>query len=298
MNKKLIIATAFTAISLTACSSVGAGQQAVEVDSWGDPTVSGCVKEETQTGTMTVDLYRFPARQITWDANNDPGAERGPYVALSNSSDQAEMAVPVTLTFDLTTDCEKLKSFYRDYATKDSGWLNDDGTSSDGWIKLLTYTVSQPAEQAVIAITQKYPWQAVWNDDKVRGEYKAALQARLPKDTAARTGGVEYFDNFQITVGKPFPTDQRLREAAALRQSSQAEADAERTRLTAQADAQKDAAVSQRDAAIAQRDAEVAKAQIVAAQIAGYPDVEAYLRALAIDKGISPWPSPIIAGAR
>lgn len=300
MNKTaILIASALTA-TLTACSSVGAGQQAVEVDSWGSPTVSGCVKEESQVGTMTVDLYRYPARAISWDANNDDGAERGPYQALSVSTDQAEMAIPMTITFDLTTDCDKLKQFHRDYGTKYQGWLNDDGSVSEGWKQLLAYTVSQPAEQAVIGITQKYPWQKVWNDEAVRDEYKNALQERLPKESAARTGGVEYFTNFVVTVGKPWPTDQRLRDAMALQQSSQAEANAKQTQLTAEADAQKAAAISQRDAAIAQRDAEIAKAQVKAAEIAGYPDVEAYLRAQCIEKApaCTPWPQPIIAGAR
>lgn len=313
MNKPLIIITGLAMAALTACSAVPAGQQAVEVDSWGAPTVSGCAGEETNPGTITVDLKRFPARQITWDANNDPGAERGPYVALSKpkspppapgvdpgpdfSSGQAEMAIPVTLTFDLTTNCDDLKTFYKDYATKDNGWLNDDGSSSDGWIKLLTYTISQPAEQAVISITQKYPWQKIWNDEAVRVEYKNALQARMPEDAAARTGGHQYFTNFQVTVGKPQPTDERLRQSISDQQSSQAAADAERIKLTADAEAQKSAANAQKDAAIAQQQAEVEKAKIVAAQIAGYPDVESYLRAQAIEKGISPWPSPIIAGA-
>ena len=64
---------------------------------------------------MTVDLVRFPSRQITWDATGDKDAERGPYEALSKpkspdpapgqqpgpdfSTGQAEMAIPVTLTF-------------------------------------------------------------------------------------------------------------------------------------------------------------------------------------------------------
>lgn len=314
MNKRIITALAVSTIGLSACSQVPAGQQAVEVDAWGSPTVSGCAKEESNPGIITVDLKRFPARQITWDANDDPGAERGPYKALSKpksppllpdqkpdanySTGQAEMAIPVTLTFDLTTDCEQLKKFYKDYATKDNGWLNDDGTASEGWIKLLTYTVSQPAEQAVISITQKYPWQKIWNDEAVRIEYKNALQAQMPKDAAARTGGVEYFTNFQVTVGKPFPTDDRLRQSISDQQSSQAAADAERIKLTAQAEAERAAANAQKDAAIAQQQSEVEKAKIIAAQIAGYPDVEAYLRALAIEKGITPWPSPIIAGAR
>ena len=295
MKKPLIIVAGLAAAGLTACSSVPAGQQAVEVDSWGSPTVGNCVKEESQVGTFTVDLKRYPARAISWDANNDPGAERGPYLALSNPTAQAEMAIPVTITFDLTTDCEKLKQFHRDYGTKYQGWVDEQSGTSDGWNQLINYTVSQPAEQAVINVTQKYPWQKVWNDEGVRGEYK---------ESAARTGGVEYFTNFQVTVGKPYPTNESLRQSAEQQQANAAAAEAERIKLTAQADAEKAAAESQRDAAIAKKAAEEAQAQVRAAEIAGFGTgpgaVDAYLRnqCRRVETCHQYDPSPIIAGAR
>lgn len=300
MNKRKVSIALVAAGLLAGCSSVGAGQQAVEVDSWGDPTVSGCAKEETQVGTMTVNLYKYPARAISWDANSEPGAERGPYIALSNPSDQAEMAIPVTITTDLTTDCDRLKDFHRNYGTKYQGWLNDDGVTSDGWKQLLNYVIGQPAEQAIISITQKYPYQKVWNDEAVRSEYKNALQTQLQKESATRTGGVEYFTNFVVTVGKPSPTDERLKAAMALQQSSQAEANAAQTKATADANARKasaeaDLAAAKAETATAQQDA--LKKQ---AEISGYPDVESYLRAhcIRVAPSCTPWPSPIIAGAR
>jgi hypothetical protein len=314
--KRIAATLAISAAALSACTTIGVGQQAVKVDSWGAPEVNGCAGESSTVSWFGNDVYRFPARQITWDANNEPGAERGPYTAMSKpaspplapgvapddnfSTGQAEMAIPVTITFDLTTDCDKLKDFYRDYATQDSGWIDKDTGTSEGWVKLLTRVISQPADQAVIVITQRYPWQKVWNNEAVRKEYVDALQSQLPKETAARTGGVEYFKNFRVTVGKPYPTSEELRKNAELIQTNQAAADAKRTQLTADADAQKAAAESQRAAAVAQKDAEIAKAQIVAAQIAGYPDVESYLRAMCIEKApnCTPWPQPIIAGAR
>lgn len=299
MKKKFLIGIAAVTL-LAGCSSVPAGQQAVEVDSWGDPVVSDCAKEETQVGTMTVDLYHYPARAISWDANNDPGAERGPYIALSNPSDQAEMAIPLTITFDLTTDCAKLKDFHRNYGTKYQGWINDDGTSSEGWKQLLNYVIGQPAEQAIISITQKYPYQKVWNDETVRTEYKNALQDQLLKETAARTGGVEYFSNFVVTVGKPSPTDQRLKDAMALQQSSQAEAAANQTKATSDANARKASAEADLAAAVAETKTAQQEALKRQAEISGYPDVEAYLRArcIAVAPNCTPWPQPIIAGAR
>lgn len=287
------------ALPLAACSQIGPGQQAVGKDSWGSPTVSECAKEESQVSEIGTDWYRFPARAITWDANSDPGAERTPYTALSKpasaapvpgavpdsnfSTGQAEMAIPVTLTFDMTTNCDELKEFFRQYATQDEGWLDEDGKVTPGWIKMLTRFISQPASQAVVSVTQQYPWQKIWNDENVRREYIKALSEQVPEESAKRTGGKAYFHNFQVIVGKPYPTSEDLRKNVDQIQTNQAAADAERIRLTAQANAQKEAAMAQQAAADAQRAAEVSKAAITAAKIAGFPDVESYLRDLCIN---------------
>lgn len=300
---------------LAGCSQVNPGTQAIEKDSYGTPTLGNCDLGPSNPGTMSVDLIRFPSRQITWDATGDKNAESGPYAALSKpaspplppgvapdpdfSTGQAEMAIPVTLTFDLTTNCDMLKEFYTKYATKDNGWLDDSGNSTDGWIRLLNYTISQPAQQAIIRITQKYPWQKVWNDETVRSEYQKDLTTDLQKEAATRTGGKEFFTNFLVTVGKPYPTDQTLRDAVAAQQSSQAQAAATQTKATADANARKASAQADTDAANAEVAAKIAEANKVKAVIAGFPDVESFLRDECIHTaGCTMFgPSPIIAGA-
>ena len=264
--------------------------------------------------------FRFPSREITWDANNDVGAERGPYTALSKpastqpkpgepadpnfSTGQAEMAIPVTITFNMTTDCEKLKDFFREYAVQDNGWLDSDGNVTEGWVKTLTRYISQPAEQTIVAVTQRYPWQKIWNDEEVRKEYVKTLKEELPKITADRTGGVSYFEDFQVIVYKPYPTNEDLRRNAEQIQANQAAADAERIRLTAQAEAQRAAAEAQQAAAEAQRAAEQARAGVRAEEIRAFGEgpeaVDAWLReqCMQIDTCHQYDPSPIIAGAR
>ena len=101
---------------LSGCSyaSVGAGEQAVVVDGYWmiptDPTVKGCIEPENSQNEITNAVYRYPARQISWDATGDPGSERGPYVVVSNAKAPADMNVPVVVTFDLTSDCRSSSS--------------------------------------------------------------------------------------------------------------------------------------------------------------------------------------------
>ena len=293
---------AFLAVAVVGCSSVGAGQQAVEVDSWGDPTVSGCAKEETQVGTVTVDLYKYPARQISWDASDDPNTtpERGPYDVLSK--DQTYMKVPVTIQMDLTTDCDKLKQFHRDYGTKYSGWLNDDGTPSQGWKDLLTYVVSQPTEIALTAISRNYDYGQIWNEETVRVEYQKKLLEELPKESARRTGGVAYFENFRVDVLKPYPADERIRNAKSNEISAAAEANTKKITAEADANAREAAAKAEERANVAEAAAQRAEAAKKQAEITGFgtgPEaVDAWLRSQCIQTPNCTMygPSPIIAG--
>lgn len=290
---------AFLAAAAVGCSNVAAGQQAVEVDSWGDPTVSGCAAEESQVGTWTVDLYKYPARQISWDASDDPNVqpERGPYDVLSK--DQTYMKVPVSIQFDMTNDCELLKQFHRDYGTKYQGWLNDDGTTSDGWKNLLANVISQPTEIALTAISRNYNYEQIWNEEKIRVEYQKLLLGELPKESARRTGGVEYFSNFRVDVLKPYPADERIRNAKSNEISAAAEANTKKITAEADANARKAAAVAGEQAALAEAAQERAEAEKKKAEIAGFgtgPEaVEAWNKATCIEKApaCTPYPAPV-----
>ncbi|SKU46183.1 membrane protease subunit, stomatin/prohibitin [Mycobacteroides abscessus subsp. abscessus] len=287
MNSKLAVfaMAAAAAITMSACTmaQVPAGQTAVIVDDYvmipTDPKVLECRQAETsKTYGGAVNVYRYPARQISWDATGVQGSEHAPYVVVSSAEAPAELKVPVVVTMDLTTDCEKLSQFHRDFGTKYQGWLKDDGSQSDGWVQLVNYVVGQPLEQTLTQVAQKYTWRQIWNDEKVRVEFQEALKHNLPNASKARTDGQEYFTNFQVTVLKPEPVDANLKSAINKEQSSVAEANAKK----AAADAEVKAAQSQ---------TEVARQQALQkqAEIAGFPDIESYLRAQLIGQGGNPY---------
>lgn len=254
-----------------------------------DPAIIECVQEETSEIYGSVDVFRYPARQISWDATGDTGAERDPYVVVSNARAPAELLVPVSVTFDLTTDCEKLKSFHREFGTKYQGWLDDDGLPSDGWKQLLNYVVGQPLEQTLIRLSQKYTWQQVWNDEAIRVEFQNALQQELPNASKTRTNGQDYFSNFQVTVLKPEPRDEGLKEAIIAEQKAIADARATEAKGVADANAKKAAAEAETSAAQAQTELARQRALQQAAEISGYPSVDDYLRAKAIEAGQNPY---------
>lgn len=285
-TKAAVVGIAVAAgLTLSACATqIPAGQTAVKVDDYAfvpaAPKIIGCMGPETSEANPIggFKIYRYPARQISWDATGAKGAEHQPYVVVSGAEAPAELKVPVVVTMDLTSDCEKLSQFHRDFGTKYQGWLNADGTQSDGWVQLVNYVVGQPLEQTLTQVAQKYTWRQIWNDEKVRVEFQNVLKERLPGASKARTDGQEYFTNFQITVLKPEPMDGNLKAAINKEQSSVAEANAKK----AAADAEVKAAESQ---------TEVAKQQALQkqAEIAGFPTIEAYLQSQLIAQGGNPY---------
>lgn len=298
MKKSLVVtAIAAAALGLTACGNVEmpAGEQGVRVNGsylgYAAPEVKDCLKPESQQTIGADDHFDYPARSISFDANSDQGAERGPFEAVTK--DAVRMRVPVSITFDLTTNCDLLKEFHRDFGTKYQAWLDDDGNYGQGWLSLVNYVVGQPADATILGVTTKYNWIDVFNNESIRVEYEAALEQQLPKASAARTNGKEMFINWQVTVLKPVPVDGGMLEAI-----DQAQKDVQ------VAQGKQRAAAADQQAAIAETLAEQERAKKRAAEIAGFgtgPEaVDRYLRFICQQNPNCHQydPSPIIAGAR
>ena len=289
-RKRAIAALALATLPLAACSvQLGPGEMGVIAEDYilipAAPELLGCQQPETSEFYHSKRVYRYPARQISWDATGESGAEAPATVVVSSAEAPAELTVPVTVTFDLTTDCDALMEFHREFGVKYGGWLNDDGTVSEGWINLLRYVIGQPLENTLVSVAQKSPWRQIWNDEKVRVEFQNALRETLPKVSKERTNGKEYFTNFQVTVMKPDLVDQNLK--ASINAEQRAIADAARARSKAE-----------EEIAVAKKETEVARERALqkAAEIAGYPSVDDYLKEKLIEKGGNPYQPVIVPG--
>lgn len=291
-----IIVVVIAAVMLSSyATQVGPGQTAVKVDDYAliptDPKVEGCIDPETSEFNPPggFKAYRYPSRQISWDATGSPDAEAEPTTVVSNATAPAELLVPVVITFDLTTDCGMLMDFHRDFGTKYQGWLDDNGLVTTGWVNLLRYVIGQPAEQVLISVAQKYTWREIWNDERVRIEFQNALRDALPGASKARTDGREFFTNFQVTVMKPDPLDEGLKAAIIAEQKAIADARAAEAKGVADANAARSKAEAEKVAAQAQTELARQVALQKQAEIAGYPSADDYLRAKAIESGLNPY---------
>jgi hypothetical protein len=203
-------------------------------------------------------------------------------VVVSSAKGAAEMDVPVSVTFDMTQDCKKLMKFHQEIASTYSGWLNDDGSESDGWKALVAHVVGQPLQDALNGVAQNYVWQDIWNNEEVRTKFRQEIDKQLPAASKARTNGEEYFFNFQVTVLKPTPVNAGLKAAIEEQQRLVQVAQGIQAQGVAQANADKAKAEADVAAAEAQTRAAAQKALAQRAEITGFPSVDDYLKWLSI----------------
>lgn len=292
MKIKQTMAAIAAAGLLSACGyvPVEAGQRGVVQDGGlfpgVDPVLTECLEPETNSSQLFNTVFMYPARQISYEARTNEGSERGPFVVVSSAEEPAELEVPLTVTFDLTDDCDQLKDFHRKIGTKYQAWVVKDGESTDsgGWVSLLHYAIGEPTEVTLQRLAQRYTWREIWNDDEVRQQFEQELQNQLPTRIEQRVEG-PFIENVRVSVGKPDPVDDGLKAAIA-----------EEQKAVAQANAAREGA----EARVAQAQAETREAEErakqKAAEIAGYPSVDDYLKAQLINKGGNPYQPVIVPG--
>jgi hypothetical protein len=301
-SSKAVVLAATAVVSLAGCAYHAmspAEQSVVQNGSFfpgADHNLTECIGPAQTQNEAFNEVFKYPARQIIWNASSDPTVKpnRGPYIVVSSAKGAAEMDVPVSVTFDLTQDCNKLKKFHSEFAAGYSGWLNDDGSESDGWKALVAHVIGQPLQDALNGVAQNYVWQDIWNNEEVRTKFREQIDQNLPAASKARTNGVEYFSNFQVTVLKPTPVNPGLKAAIEEQQRLVQVAQGIQAQGVAQANADKAKAEADVAAAEAQTRAAVQKALAQQAEISGYGSVEEYLKQLAIKQGLNPFQPQIV----
>lgn len=287
MRKFLVIAFVALAMMLTGCGvstqpsvtkvQVGAGP-------FEDPKFKGCIKPSEKRNTPTNDDYfAYPVSERDLDATGQKGSDFPAVSVLSK--DNAEMNIPVTLRFNMVSDCDTLEQFHRAYGERYAAYLNDDGTSSDGWMMVLRKLMFDPMDTTLDEIAKKYTWREMLNNAEVQNELQAALKENIDDIVTDNAKG-EYFENFTVLMKKPTPTNEDLKAAVAAEQSAVATAQA------AESEARAKKLQAEAEVAVARAEAEKKRAEI-----AGFGGFENYARFEAIVNGLNPFqPTYLVSG--
>lgn len=270
-----------------AASSVNTSSNLVALQIGGGPIEDKKIKRCIPAGThenfnSPGDKYvYYPLSERDWDATGQEGSDAAPMKSVSK--DNIEMQIPVVVRFSMVTDCETLKKWYVEHGQRYGAALDEDGDQLEGWQLALRKLVADPLDAQLDRIVQQYPWRQVWNAPEVKAEIEKAVAEQMDELVDRQARG-EYFTDFTVLIKKPYPVDESLVEAINQSQTQLA--------VSEQAIAKAKADIARAEAEVAVARAEAAKRK---AEIAGYGSVEAYLKALAVARGMNPW-QPQVSG--
>lgn len=274
-------------VTLTSCS-IGAeytDPSMVALRYAGGPTEGGKFKDCVEPGTKQYSndsYYPYPTtqREDVWDTDNYGGG--------SNSADHADMQVidrdgniafvKVKVSFYLNTDCDVLRAFHEKIGRTRHAYFDKDGSYGDGWIWAMDNYISSAVIDQAKGAAIPYTVEEMWLKPEIRDKMAKHILANLQESVdSGMEGDEQFYKDFSVRVFGVSP-DPEFTTLYKERKAAQVKAD------TAEANKRAQIAEAQAQAAVARE-----QAKVKAAEIAGYPSVDAYLKAKAIEKGMNPF---------
>ena len=270
---------------LGGCSTSYTDPSMVALRYAGGPTEGGKFKECVEPGTKQISndsYYPYPTtqREDVWDSDNyEQGSESADHPDMQIIDRDGNIAyVKMKVSFYLNTDCGVLRTYHEKIGRTRHAYFNSDGSYGNGWIWAMDNYISSAVVDKTKAAATPYTVEDMWLKPDVRDAMAAKVQPLIgPAVDGGMEGDDEFYTGFTVRIYGISP-DEDFTALYKERKAAQVKAD------TAEANKQAQIAEAQAKAAVAQQEAKVK-----AAEISGYPSVDAYLKALAIDKGMNPF---------
>lgn len=303
------VGAAVAAVAVTGCSTVSTESDQVALGynkgSFSSKTFDKCIPASSREVDGPSDQhFVYPTSQRVYDATGRDGADAEAFTVVSK--DNAELRQPVTVTFTLNTDCSPitvagteykggiLQYFHERLGNRYSAFWNSDEEGDagsegapKGWVNLLNFAIGQPLDTTLDRVAQGQNWRDLWNNPTTKAQIEREVADNIQEIVDTQTGapaGHHFFTGFRVLVQKPDPVNQDLKNAVSAEQTNVAKANSQ----LAEARAQEAAANAQ--IAVARARALATKAEVDAL------GADAWIRKYAIDKGMNPFPPPVVAG--
>lgn len=305
-SPKKIAVAAIAALTLTACGGVNLSSTQTALHYSGGAVQAqkfkDCVKPSSRDNFAPGDkFYTYQTDLRSFAATGGDKAESGPIEVLSKEKEVVR--IPVTVAFNLKTDCKTLRDFHDTIGAKYSAYNNDKGVPGDGWRDLLNYAIGAPLNTTLDSLSEKQTFNDLIGNEEVRRALETAIDKNLPDQISKRTGSKQFFENFEIQVQKPSLANQAILDAiagqnAAVEQGRAAEAKAKADGAAAIAAAEAARLAAAKNAQAAQAQVAVARAEAAKARAAcdAYDSEAECNKRAAIDKGLNPY-QPSYGGA-
>lgn len=224
MNRRrltLAATAAMAVLGLTACSTYATPDTALKGlaytgGSWDSKAFQKCIEpgsnEVIDNGGST---FYYPVGIRTWTFSNTSGADSPP-ITVSTSNNQ-ELLQSGTITFELNTDCNKyvdtrgrewpggpLQSFHDTIGRSANAFFDDESTVvPQGWRDTLGKFLGGPVNTSMDLKGGEYTWEGLYTDPAKVDEWIKKVQADMPAQLSALTGGEQYFKIISIRLDKP-----------------------------------------------------------------------------------------------
>jgi regulator of protease activity HflC (stomatin/prohibitin superfamily) len=244
----LIVMLMFGALVLSGCSGVNTQPDEVALEINGGALRATSIGQCYNPSTKAYDAWGnthpvFPAGQRDFDFRGGEGAEHEPFDVVSK--DIVTMKVSGVASFYLNTDCDTLKSFYKNIGIKFQPSM-EDGKTTDVWQLMLNKYMASQIDKALDAASKKYGYEQLYSDPNVKETWEDTVATLAQKNITDYAKG-NYFIDFTFNINTPEPPDEIVK---ALNAKQQAVVDGEAKVAAAVAD--NEAAKAQNETLITQ----------------------------------------------
>jgi hypothetical protein len=237
IRKALAALGAAALLTLTGCGAL------IETDSatqalWyqdGDfeaPVFKGCIGGNVYERHGFGDAYfRYPTGDRTWSFTGREGSDTAPLSV--KTKDKQEMIQRGFIKFNLTSDCEALKTFHERIGLAGNAYFNEDGTMSPGWVTFLEKYLAVPVNTVMDNGGIQHNWLDLYNVQKSQNAFEAYVQQNLKAEIDKTLGTPNLVAVTLVALETPQPPDALLES---LRKSEQQVTEARGREAAAAAD--------------------------------------------------------------
>lgn len=196
-------------------------------------------------------IYYYPSGQRTFTFTDDEKAQRETGPLLVSTKDKQEMTVRGFITFQLTTDCAKLKAFHELVGKRLQADFEQGRFEDPGWSAFLAQYFTVPVNSIADSIGLRYNWSQLYLDSMIQLEFEKGMKDNLAGAINNKLGEGVITIN-AVDIQRPEPS-QKLKDALERGEQAKADGQAEIEKVKAQQ------SVQEQEKILAEKQAQVAQ---------------------------------------
>lgn len=149
-------------------------------------------------------FYYYPVGQRTFSFTGREGAEVDPITIKTKDSQQ--MTVLGFITFELTTDCETLRTFHEEIGLKYGAYFAEGRSDSSGWNAFLNDYLAVPLNSVMDKAGLQQNWRTLYSDSTAVATFETYVQENIGAEVQAAIGNPNFMKVKTVSIETPQPS--------------------------------------------------------------------------------------------